>query len=295
MLIAMTPAELAQNVRLLEITTRHTVTEVFAGEYTSAFKGRGMEFADVREYQPGDDVRTIDWNVTARTGRTFVKRFTEERELTVLLVVDLSASGEFGTQRKSKRELISEVAGTLAYAAARQGDRVGLLVVTDHVEMFVPPRKGPKHALRLIRDLLAFEPKHVGTDLSVAATHIARLIHRRSVVFVVSDFLMAAPAKALSTIVHRHDVVALQVEDPRDRALVAAGILDVRDPETGAIRTIDTSSARVRLAYAASWARRQQDIETSIRGMGIDSAVLTTERPFVHDLVQLFRRREARR
>src|SRR5438552_275080 len=176
----MTTEELMREVRRLEIITRHAVTEVFAGEYSSAFKGRGMEFAEVREYQPGDDVRTIDWHVTARTNKPFVKRFTEERELTVLLVVDLSASGDFGTQAKSKRQLAVEAAAVLGFAAARKGDRVGLVIFTDRVELYIPPKKGARHTLRLIRELLAFEPTHAGTDMRAGAEHVARVTKRRA-------------------------------------------------------------------------------------------------------------------
>lgn len=291
----MTPAELARQVRLLEISTRHNVTEVFAGEYTSAFKGRGMEFAEVREYQPGDDVRTIDWNVTARTNKPYVKRFTEERELTVLMAVDLSASGAFGTQARSKRQLAVEAAAVLGFAAARKGDRVGLLIFTDAVEMYLPPKKGPRHALRMIRELLAFEPKRTGTDMRVAAEHIARVSKRRSVVFVVSDFVVDHPGEALSVIAPRHDVIAVRIEDPRDRELVGAGVVEVRDPETGERATIDTSSRRVREAYRATMERREEETASLLRRAGVDDVELSTDRPYVHDLVELFHRRERRR
>lgn len=291
----MTPAELARQVRLLEIRTRHAVTEVFAGEYSSAFKGRGIEFAEVREYQPGDDVRTIDWNVTARTGKPFVKRFTEERELTVLLTVDLSASGNFGTQERSTRRLAVEAAAVLGFAAARKGDRVGLLIFTDRVELFIPPKKGPRHTLRLIRELLAFEPEHTGTDLRAAADHIARVVRRRSVVFVVSDFLIQDAADGLSIIAPRHDVIAVRVGDPRERELVSAGVLEVRDPETGGRRLIDSSSRRVREAYRAAMQDHEVAITSTLRRSGVDDVSLSTDRPYIHDLVELFHKREGRR
>jgi uncharacterized protein (DUF58 family) len=291
----MSPAELARQVRLLEISTRHTVTEVFAGEYSSAFKGRGMEFAEVREYQPGDDVRTIDWNVTARTNKPFVKRFTEERELTVMLMVDLSASGDFGTQEKSKRQLSVEAAAVLGFAAARKGDRVGLLIFTDQVELYIPPKKGPRHALRLIRELLAFEPEHAGTNLRGAAEHLARVVKKRSVVFVVSDFIVDAPDDALALIAPRHDVIAVRVSDPRDRELVRAGLVDVRDPETGDRAVVDTSSRRVREAYRAAIQQEEDRLVSSLRRCGVDDVELSTDRPYVHDLIELFHRREHRR
>jgi uncharacterized protein (DUF58 family) len=291
----MSPAELARQVRLLEISTRHTVTEVFAGEYSSAFKGRGMEFAEVREYQPGDDVRTIDWNVTARTNKPFVKRFTEERELTVLLMVDLSASGDFGTQEKSKRTLAVEAAAVLGFAAARKGDRVGLVIFTDRVEMYIPPKKGPRHALRLIRELLAYEPTHPGTDLRHAAEHVARVCKRRSVVFVVSDFGVDRPGDALSIIAPRHDVIAVRVNDPRDRDLAPAGLLEVRDPETGARSVIDSSSRRVRKAYRDAMLDHEEQLDGLLRRAGVDDVSLSTDRPYVNDLIELFHRRERRR
>jgi uncharacterized protein (DUF58 family) len=291
----MTPAELARQVRLLEIRTRHAVTEVFAGEYSSAFKGRGIEFAEVREYQPGDDVRTIDWNVTARTGKPFVKRFTEERELTVILAVDLSASGDFGTQEHSTRALAVEAAAVLGFAAARKGDRVGLLIFTDRVELYIPPKKGARHALRLIRELLAFEPTHPGTDLRAAADHIARVVRRRSVVFVVSDFLIENPGDGLSVIAPRHDVIAVRVGDPRDRELVSAGVLEVRDPESGGRRLIDSSSRRVREAYRQAMEDHDEAVAAILRRSGVDDVELSTDRPYVHDLVELFHKRERRR
>ncbi len=291
----MTPAELAKQVRLLEIRTRHAVTEVFAGEYSSAFKGRGIEFAEVREYEPGDDVRTIDWNVTARTGKPFVKRFTEERELTVLLAVDLSASGDFGTQVRSTRRLAVEAAAVLAFAAARKGDRVGLVIFTDRVELYIPSKKGARHALRLIRELLAFEPTHPRTDLGAATEHIARVMRRRAVVFVVSDFLFEATGDALGAIAARHDVIAVRVGDPRDRELAPAGMLEVLDPETGLRAIIDSSSRRVREAYAAAAADRDEALTMTLRRAGVDDVELSTDREYVHDLVELFHRREKRR
>lgn len=291
----MSPAELAQQVRLLEISTRHTVTEVFAGEYSSAFKGRGMEFAEVREYQPGDDVRSIDWNVTARTNKPFVKRFTEERELTVLLMVDLSASGEFGTQHKSKRTLAVEAAAVLGFAAARKGDRVGLIIFTDRVELYIPPKKGPRHTLRLIRELLAFEPSHAGTDMLRAAEHVARVSKRRAVIFVVSDFMVAQPNDSLRMIAPRHDVIAVRVTDPRDHELVPAGLLEVRDPETGDRAVIDSSSRRVREAYRQAMLNHEDHLDTLLRRSGVDEVSLSTDRPYVHDLIELFHRRERQR
>ncbi|HPO93108.1 MAG TPA: DUF58 domain-containing protein [Phycisphaerales bacterium] len=303
----MTPAELARQVKLLQISTRHLVTEVFAGEYSSAFKGRGIEFAEVREYEPGDDVRTIDWNVTARTGRPFVKRFTEERELTVVLAVDCSASNFFSSTRdgRTKQQLAAEIAALVAFAAAKKGDRVGLLLFSDRVERFVPPAKGSRHAMRIIREVLACveaSGEHRGTDLRMAAERLALVLRRRSVVFFVSDFLDGDPGDALSVLTRRsggggHDVIALDISDPREFEFpaVGAGVLTLRDPESGEVVEVDTSSPRVRAAYAAS-ARAWIDAkDRSLARLGIDRVRLSTDRPFVHDLAAFFIRREQRR
>lgn len=291
----MTAAELARQVRLLEISTRHIVTEVFAGDYSSAFKGRGIEFSDVREYQPGDDVRSIDWNVTARAGRPFIKRFTEERELTVVLAVDLSGSGGFGTTRRTKRELACEVAALLAFAAVRKGDRVGLVIFTDEVEMYVPPKKGTRHTLRLVRELLAFEPGRVGTSMRAVSDHLGRVLHRRSLVFLISDYLCGDFVEAVRRLAPRHDLVAIEVSDPRDFELAPAGLMDVRDPETGRTMVIDTSSRRVRGAYrqvALDGAARR---EAALRRQGVDRLALSTESEHVHGLIEFFRKREQRK
>lgn len=290
----MSPAELARQVKQLEITTRRVVTEVFAGEYSSAFKGRGMEFADVREYQPGDDIRSIDWNVTARAGRPFVKRFTEERELSVLLAVDLSGSGAFGTSQKTKRELCCEIAALLIFAAVKKGDRAGLLIFTDHIEHFIPPRKGSRHALRLIRELLAFEPEHSGTSFMAAAEHITHVLRRRSLVFMVSDFLAADLEPAVRRLAPRHDLVAIDMSDPRDLELTPAGLIDVEDPETGRTMLLDTSSRRVREAYRRAMTDAAERRSQILQRLGIDHLELTTASPYVHELVRFFKQRERR-
>jgi len=265
---------------------------VFAGEYSSAFKGRGIEFADVREYQPGDDIRTIDWNVTARSGHPFVKRFTEERELSVLLAVDLSGSGAFGTAERSKRQLCCEVAALIAFAAVRKGDRAGLLIFTDRVELFIPPKKGSRHALRIVRELLAFEPTHVGTRFMAAAEHIGSILRRRSLIFMVSDFIASDLEPATRRLAPRHDLVAIDISDPRDFDLVPAGLLDVRDPESGHTMLLDTSSRRVRDAYAAAMSSAAAERAELLQKLGIDRLALTTAQPYVHELVQFFKRRE---
>jgi uncharacterized protein (DUF58 family) len=294
----MTPAELSQHVKRLEITTRHAVTQVLAGEYSSAFKGRGMEFSEVLEYQPGEDVRAIDWNVTARAGKPYVKRFVEERELTVILAVDLSGSGRFGSEKVSKQDLAVEAAALLAFAAQRNRDRVGLLLFTDRVELFVPARKDPRHALRLIRELIAFEPRGSGTDFRVAADHIARVVKRRAIIFVVSDFLSDSfeePLRRLRRSGPRHDVVAMDVSDPREHSLPRAGLLELFDPETGKTAIIDTSSSRVRTAYAAAALQRQDRLADALRRADVDRVSLATDKPYVHELAAFFQRRERRR
>jgi len=297
----MTPNELMHEVKRLQITARHAVTEVFAGEYSSAFKGRGMEFADVREYEPGDDVRTIDWNVTARVGRPFIKRFTEERELTIMLAVDLSGSERFGSERLRKQQVAAEVCAVVAFAAMRKNDRVGLMVFTDAVELFVPPAKGSRHTLRLVRELLAFEPRSVGTNLRAAADHLVHSLTRRSVVFFVSDFLAPDPAGALRILSRKHDATAVIVEDPREHSWPSAGLVELEDAETGRRLVVDAGSPRVRRSFAAAAAERRRTTMDALARAGMDTLRVSTHtgpdsRPaYVHDLMQFFRRRERRR
>lgn len=293
----MNAAELAKEVRRLEITTRHQVTEVFAGEYSSAFKGRGIEFADVREYQPGDDVRSIDWNVTARAGRPFIKRFSEERELTVIIAVDCSASGLFASNAagRTKLRVAAEIAAILGFAAVKKGDRVGLMLFSDRVERWVPPRKGTRHALRLVRDLLAFEPAGVRTRLAAAAERLAAVLHRRAVVFVVSDFLGVRPRAELRAIAGRHEVIAVEVRDPREGRLEPVGLIELADPESGLRMTIDTSSTAVRRAYEESMERLRSRTQTDLRSAGIDRLAVSTEDRVGDALARFFMAREQRR
>ena len=264
----MSAAELAHKVRLLEIQTRHLVNDIFSGEYESVFKGRGVEFAEVREYQPGDDVRAIDWNVTARRGIPYVKQFAEERELTVILAVDGSASTRFGTQGALKRERAAEVAAVLGLAANRNNDRAGALLFAEGIERYVPPRKGKTHVLRLVRDILSFDPPALGTDLSEAIRFLTRVLHRRSVVFLLSDFLDEGYEKPLAALAVRHDVIALVLEDRRDRELPDVGLIEVVEPESGARRWLDTSSGRVREAYAARGRRGDSFAADRLRAGG---------------------------
>lgn len=304
--------ELMRKVRQLQISTGRAVNEVFAGQFSSAFKGRGMEFAEVREYEPGDDIRTIDWNVTARTGTPYVKRFVEERELTIMLAVDLSASGSFGSIDRVKNETAAELCAVLAFAATRSNDKVGLVIFTDRIELYVPPKKGAKHVLRLIRELLDFDPRGHGTRPEVCLEHLRRVLKRRSVVFFVSDFLFEGVGaerngarsgggrrtpfeRDLDILNRRHDVIAVQIADPREQELPRVGLIELRDAETGRLITVDTSSRRVRRAYEDGARRRGEAIEKQMRRMGVDFVRVTTHESYIHALVELFRRRERRR
>jgi uncharacterized protein (DUF58 family) len=288
----MTPEEVAREVRRIEITTRHLVRDIVAGEYSSAFRGRGVEFAEVREYQPGDDVRTIDWNVTARLGSAYVKRYLEERELSVVFVVDMSASSGFGSRRRTKGELGAEVAAVLALAAVRNNDRIGATFFTDRIEYHLRPAKGRRHALRLITDLLAFRPIGTGTDLSVALAELEPTLRRRAVIFVLSDFMAAGYETVLARLSRRHDVVGLQLVDPRERELPAAGIVTLWDPETGAWRRVDTADAAVRAYFARRAAAFDRGLERELRERGADLLRLETGEPYAEPLLAFFRRRE---
>lgn len=287
--------ELMQQVRRLEILTRRTVTEVFAGEYSSAFKGRGMEFAEVREYQPGDDTRSIDWNVTARTSKPHVKRFIEERELTIILAADMSASGAFGSVRLLKHRLAAELCALLAFAAIRKNDRVGLLLFTDTVERFIPPRKGARHTQRLVRELLAFTPAHTRTSFRPACEHLRAVLHRRSVIFFISDFLSHDVSDSLRLLSRRHELIAMRVSDPREHALPRVGLIELRDAESGAHILTDASSRRLRERYARLARDHAKRQHLSLRAAGADLLDLSTDRPYLHDLIEFFRRRERRR
>jgi uncharacterized protein (DUF58 family) len=287
--------ELLKKIRRIEIRTSHLVNDALAGQYHSAFKGRGMEFEEVRPYQIGDDVRTIDWNVSARYGEPFVKIFREERELTVMLVVDLSASQEFGTNEQLKRELVAEIGATLAFSAIKNNDKIGLVGFTDHVEKFVPPRKGTGHVLRVIRELLAFEPERRGTDLTAALDHVSRILRRRSVVFVISDFQDHGYERSLRMAKRRHDVILVNVHDRRERGLPGAGLVELLDRETGRRIVVDTSSARWRRAYEEVTRAAAEARTARLRQLRLDCIDVETGSSFVEPLVRFFRTREARR
>lgn len=292
--MAIAPAEVLRQVRRIEVRTRRLVDSRFAGEYRSLFKGQGMEFAEVREYQPGDEVRSIDWNVSARMGRPFVKRYVEERELTIMLALDLSGSSRFGTRAHFKHDLAIELAGVLALAATRNNDRVGLMLFSDQVEHALPARKGRKHALRLIRDLLTVQPKGRGTSMAVAVDRLMRLLPHRSVVFLASDFIAPDLEKPLARLAQRHDVIAVTLEDPSERVLPDIGAARLEDPETGDVVEIDTSHPAVRKAFAAR-VRADDEARRKLFGrLGLDEIIVHTEHGYVDALLAFFRARSRR-
>ncbi|HEX8672335.1 MAG TPA: DUF58 domain-containing protein [Longimicrobium sp.] len=290
--------EILRQVRRVELRTRGLVTSRFSGEYHSVFKGQGIEFVEVREYLPGDDVRTIDWNVSARTGGVFVKKYVEERELTVLLAVDLSGSQRWGTRARFKSEMVVEAAATLAMSAVRNNDRVGLLVFTDRVELFVPPRKGRRHVMRILRDLIAFRPAGRGTDLAASIAYATRLLRSRSIVFVVSDFVvgpaLADVDRAFTAASARHDVIPVVLTDPADDELPDAGLLRVRDPETGAEVIVDTSSDEIRQRYRDAVGDERMAMRRIFRRLGMEEIALATNEPTSNAVLSFFRRRERR-
>lgn len=293
------PVEVLRQVRRIELRTRGPVNSRFAGEYHSVFKGQGLEFVEVREYLPGDDVRTIDWNVSARTGVPHVKRYVEERELTVLLLVDLSGSQRFGTRVRFKSELVAEVAAVLAMSASRNNDRVGLLIFTDGIELFVPPGKGRRHVLRLIRELLAFRPSGRGTGIAPALEYAARALRARSILFLFSDFQAGAGwpdfERALSTASQRHDVVAVRMTDPREEALPeTAGLVRLEDPETGERVVLDLGRRTVREGYLRLVQEDRERLRRLLRRLGVDEIELRTDTPYATALLGFFRRRETR-
>ena len=292
--IAGVPPEILRQVKLLELRTRGLVNSLFTGEYRSVFKGQGMEFAEVREYQPGDEVRSIDWNVTARMGKPFVKRYIEERELTVMLAVDLSGSERFGTRARFKSELASELAAVLAMSAIRNNDRVGALLFTDRIEHVVPPRKGRRHALRLMRDLLVFEPVGRGTDIAAALEYTGKMLAHKAIIFVVSDFQAEELEQPLKLLAQRHDVVAVTVDDPSEQDLPDIGQARFVDPETGATIDIDTSDARVRARFAEAVAEELSSRRRLLRRLAIDEIPVRTDGGVVDPLIKFFRARETR-
>jgi len=298
----MIPKSIIRSIRRIEIRTNKLVNDVFSGEYHSVFKGRGMEFSEAREYQPGDDVRAIDWNVTARLGHPYVKEFVEERELTVMLVVDASSSGKFGTTGKSKMEIAAEICAVVAFAAIKNNDRVGLLIFTDQVEKFVPPQKGRQHVLRVIRELLYFKPHGAKTNIPNALEYLGRVLRRRGVVFLVSDFLASEYEKSLRIAARKHDLITLSVMDPREESLPNVGRIVLEDAETGQRRVVDTRKHFVRERFFQTAVKGRTERRKSFQGMNVDAVEFTlpekasdTEEPFyIQPLLSFFERRAKR-
>jgi uncharacterized protein (DUF58 family) len=288
------PKEILKKIRLIELRTRRLVNSIFAGQYHSVFKGRGMNFEEVREYAPGDEIRSIDWNVTARMNVPYIKKFTEERELTVMLLVDVSASGLFGSIELSKRELAAEVASILAFSAINNNDKVGLLLFTNEVELFIPPKKGRLHTLRLIREMLYFEPKGRGTNLAGALDYMNRVISRRSVVFMISDFMAPDFTKALTVTSRRHDLVAMPVTDPGESDLPDVGIVTLEDAETGAQIDVNTSSRAVRRGLFELNEERMRALGRLLRSRRVDVVPLSTAEDYLIPLRAFFEQRERR-
>ena len=314
----MIPREILKKIRQIEIRTNRLVTESLAGQYHSVFKGQGMNFEEVREYQPGDEVRSIDWNVTARMNHPFIKKFVEERELTLMLTVDVSASGLFGSRDQSKRELAAEIASVLAFSAIRNNDKVGLILFSDEVEKFIPPRKGRRHVLRVIREVLFFEPQGRGTDLNQALEFLLRVTPHKAIAVIISDFLGGPPeprntrsrsrpsAPAAESLAQasqpmlrhanrRHDVVAVQITDPYELQLPALGRLVLQDAETGEIVEVNTGDSGHRDAFEKRQAKAQADLARLFRSAGIDAIQLRTDQPYAAELGRFFETRERRR
>ena len=291
----MLPKEIIDKVRRIEIRSRNIVTEMFAGEYHSAFKGSGMEFAEVREYLRGDDVRTIDWNVTARVGSPYVKIFEEEREQTVMLMVDASRSGSFGSFQQMKGEVGVEISALLAFAAVNNNDRVGLLIFTDVVEVFIRPEKGRKHVLRVIRELLYFEPKGYRTDLAGALDHLIKVLRRRSVVFLISDFIDKEFSRVIQQVRRRHDLVAVSLWDPRERDLPDIGFINLEDAETGEQIVVDTRISQIRDKFQKSQVEFERNLSKLFRRVDVDHVSIDITKSYVEPLVRLFSDRARRR
>jgi uncharacterized protein (DUF58 family) len=290
----MLPRELLRQVRRLQLRAKRAVEDLLGGEYRSIFKGAGLAFEEVREYQPGDDIRAIDWNVTARTGHPFVKRFVEERELTVMLVVDTSASQQFGTRLQQKREVAAELAAVLAFSAISNNDRVGLVAFSDRVERLVPPRKGARHVLRLIRDVLFFQPEHRGTCIREALRVLNKVLHRRAIVFLLSDFCDRDYEHAFRYTGQRHDLIAVPIRDPREEELPAAGLVQLEDAETGRVLLFDTGRRRVRNEFAALAKQRRDDLRQLARSAAVDLVEVSTDGGHLDALVRFFDLRQRR-
>ncbi|MFT5829228.1 MAG: hypothetical protein ACI9AB_002197 [Urechidicola sp.] len=284
--------ELIKKVRKIEIKTKGLSSQVFSGEYHSAFKGRGMAFAEVREYMPGDEIRTIDWNVTARFNEPYVKVFQEERELTMMLIVDVSGSSDFGTKAQLKKELIAELCAVLAFSAAQNNDKIGVILFSEDVELFIPPKKGRKHILRIIRDLLEFEPNKKGTDLNAVLRHFNNAIKKRTIAFVISDFQSENSLEDVFKIVNkRHDLIGIQIEDPMEAELPKMGIVKLRDSETGITKWVNTSRKSIRTNWKASGIKRNRELQNAFRKSGVDYVKIQTGSSYIKPLMNLFKQR----
>lgn len=288
------PREILSDIRYIEIRARKVVNSLFGGEYHSIFKGRGMEFSEVRPYAPGDDPRVMDWNVTARTGEPYVKVFNEERELTLMLLVDLSASGRFGSGVKFKSEIAAELCAVLAFSAIRNNDRVGLIAFTDRVELYIAPKKGRKHVLRLIRELLYFRPEGRGTDIAVALDYMNGVLSKKSIAFLVSDFRAENYHKQLKATGAKHDLIAVRVRDPREEAIPEMGVIALRDAETGELVHLDTSDKALMDEFETAVRRENEERDRLFRKSGVDQILIDTTASYVEPLVSFFRKREKR-
>jgi uncharacterized protein (DUF58 family) len=288
----METAELLKKVRKIEIKTRGLSSQVFSGTYHSAFKGKGMTFSEVREYQPGDDVRSIEWNVTARYNHPFVKVFEEERELTVMLLVDVSASRSFGTRTQLKQDLITELCAVLSFSAIQNNDKIGVIFFSDKIEKFIPPKKGKSHILRIIRELIEFQPEHNGTNISIALKYLTNIIKQRCIAFVISDFYDNNFDDALKIANKKHDIVALKIYDEREQILPNVGMIRIKDAETGEVKWIDTSDEKVRKLYALNAKQYNEKLNTLFMKSGVDFTEIATHQPYIKPLINLFKKRE---
>ncbi|MCW3071494.1 MAG: hypothetical protein JWO44_1384 [Bacteroidetes bacterium] len=287
----METSELLKKVRKIEIKTRGLSNQIFSGEYHSAFKGRGMTFSEVREYQPGDDIRTIDWNVTARFNHPYVKVFEEEREMTVMLVVDVSASGEFGTQKQLKQDVITELCAVLSFSSLQNNDKIGVIFFSDKIEKFIPPKKGKTHVLRIIRDLIEFRPAQKKTDIRLALKYLSSVIKKRSIAFVISDFMDNDFRDALKIANKKHDLIALRIYDKREQELPDVGLIKLADAETGAIKWVNTSDKKVRTQFAVNAKKREDLLKDIFNKSGVDTATISTSESYIVPLTNLFKRR----
>ena len=290
----MLPKEVIKKIRRIEIRTKKLVNELFSGEYHSTFKGQGMEFEEGRQYEPGDDVRLIDWNVTARMGQPYIKKFREERELTVILLIDVSSSGQFGTRDRFKNETAAELGALLAFSAIKNNDKVGLIIFTDQIEIFVPPKKGRAHVLRIIREILYFKPQGKGTNIAAALEYFNKVIRRKSVVFLVSDFLSEGFTKPLQIANNKHDIIAIKVSDPREITFDNVGLIELEDAETGEVLIIDTGSKEFRKEFAAQAEEDVTGLRKRFRSINLDFINIRTDQSYISPLINFFKMREKR-